>query len=88
MTQQEKVKRAQAMSPEAVRSQFKTGHQSRFDNYHSEKDIAKRVFHGGTIKQSRTASKSGSKVAKTISNTFKYADNLRDKERYRQMLER
>ncbi len=85
-TKKEKSRKAQAMSPEGVRNSFKSGFQSRFDRFHTEKGIAKRVFHGGP-EFKRPKSKSGEKK-KTLMNAFQYCDQLKDKERYRALLNR
>ena len=85
-TKREKSRLAQAMSPESVRSSIKSGIQSRFDRFHTEKGIAKRVFHSGSeFKKPKT--KSGEKK-RTLMNAFQYCDQLKDKERYRALLNR
>ena len=50
----------------------------RFDRFHSEKDIAKRIWFGGVSKSKSGGKKTGS--------AFKFCEKLGDKERYRQML--
>ena len=85
-TKKEKTRKAQAMSPEGVRASFKSGFQSRFDRFHTEKGIAKRVFHGGP-EFKRPKPKSGEKK-KSLMNAFQYCDQLMDKERYRALLNR
>jgi len=79
LTQHEKQRRAQALSPEGVKSTFKSGFMSRFDKYHTEKNVAKRAFYGGITKPKST-SKSR--------NAFKHVFQISEKERYRELLNR
>jgi len=79
LTQHEKQRRAQALSPEGVKSTFKSGFISRFDKYYTEKDVAKRAFYGGITKP-----KSSSKSR----NAFKHVFQISEKERYRELLNR
>ena len=82
-TSRETHRRQEANSPEKVKMRLAGGGVSRYDNFFSEKDIAKRIWRkpselGRVVKSGK----------KRLRNAFQHEVNLQEKEKYRMMLER
>ena len=61
-----------------MKKQMRSGFRSTFDKFFHEKDIAKRIWSGGVVKNRK-----GMKQ-----NAFQYSAQMADRDKYKQMLEK
>jgi len=77
-TAHEKARKAELLSPPNVKKQMRSGLRSTFDKFFHERDIAKRVWPGGIVKQKKGKQQ----------NAFQYSAQLADRDVYKRLLER
>jgi len=76
-TAHEKTRKAELLSPTNLKKQMRSGFRSTFDKFFHERDIAKRIWPRGIVKNKRGKQQ----------NAFQYSSQLADRDVYKKMLE-